>query len=414
MEDFLPFTPVILTITALSSYLREMLESDEILQDVWVKGEISNFSRYRSGHLYFTLKDNDSQIKAVMWKQSTLRLRFDPQDGQAVEAHGAISFYANSGQVQLYIDAMRPAGEGTLFQQFLRLKARLEAEGLFDQARKRPLPSFPKHIGVVTSPSGAALHDILNTLGRRLPTLRVTLAPTVVQGVDAPAGIVKSIKQLCQLADLDLIIVARGGGSIEDLWAFNDEAVARAIAASRLPVISGVGHETDFSIADFVADLRAPTPTAAAELATPITKIDLLAGLQATIQNLDAVLVEKVRKLETDLHMANLELKRNSPLQRVYNNLQRHDDLRERLDRAVAAQLKTRALATAGLRARLEALNPTAVLSRGFAIVTDSQTGHIIARTTQTISGQPILIRFQDGTTSATVSSPPGGTHANQ
>lgn len=414
MDDFLPFTPVVMTITALSNYLRKMLESDEILQDVWVKGEISNFSPSRSGHIYFTLKDNESQLRAVMWKQSALRLRFDPQDGQAVEAHGYISFYASNGQLQLYVDSMRPAGEGTLFQEFSRLKARLEGEGLFDQARKKVLPSFPRHIGVVTSPSGAALQDILNTLGRRLPLLRVSLAPTAVQGAEAPAGIVKALNQLNQIADLDLIIVARGGGSIEDLWAFNDENVARTIAASRLPVISGVGHETDFTIADFVADLRAPTPTAAAELSTPITRLDLLANLQAAAQNLDQLLSEKLRSLSADLQIASLELRRNSPMQRVYNNIQRHDDLRERLDRAVQAQLKAKELAVAALGARLDALNPAAVLSRGFAIVSSANTGKIVAKTTQTFAGQSILIRFQDGTTSATVQDPSGGTHANQ
>lgn len=414
MDDFLPFTPVVMTITALSNYLRKMLESDEILQDVWVKGEISNFSPSRSGHIYFTLKDNESQLRAVMWKQSALRLRFDPQDGQAVEAHGYISFYASNGQLQLYVDSMRPAGEGTLFQEFSRLKARLEGEGLFDQARKKVLPSFPRHIGVVTSPSGAALQDILNTLGRRLPLLRVSLAPTAVQGAEAPAGIVKALHQLNQIADLDLIIVARGGGSIEDLWAFNDENVARTIAASRLPVISGVGHETDFTIADFVADLRAPTPTAAAELSTPITRLDLLANLQAAAQNLDQLLSEKLRSLSADLQIASLELRRNSPMQRVYNNIQRHDDLRERLDRAVQAQLKAKELAVAALGARLDALNPAAVLSRGFAIVSSANTGKIVAKTTQTFAGQSILIRFQDGTTSATVQDPSGGTHANQ
>ncbi len=414
MDDFLPFTPVVMTITALTNYLRKMLESDEILQDVWVKGEISNFSPSRSGHIYFTLKDNESQLRAVMWKQSALRLRFDPQDGQAVEAHGYISFYASNGQLQLYVDSMRPAGEGTLFQEFSRLKARLEGEGLFDQARKKVLPSFPRHIGVVTSPSGAALQDILNTLGRRLPLLRVSLAPTAVQGAEAPAGIVKALHQLNQIADLDLIIVARGGGSIEDLWAFNDENVARTIAASRFPVISGVGHETDFTIADFVADLRAPTPTAAAELSTPITRLDLLANLQAAAQNLDQLLSEKLRSLSADLQIASLELRRNSPMQRVYNNIQRHDDLRERLDRAVQAQLKAKELAVAALGARLAALNPTAVLSRGFAIVSSASTGKIISKTTQTLAGQSILIRFQDGTTPAIVQDPSGGTHANQ
>ncbi|MFZ3071022.1 MAG: exodeoxyribonuclease VII large subunit, partial [Anaerolineaceae bacterium] len=273
MQGFDFLKPPIFTITALNNYLRELLESDEILQDLWVRGEIFNYSQPRSGHLYFTLKDAEAQVRCVMWKNSAMRLRFDPADGMAVEAHGSMSVYSAQGQVQLYIDAMRPAGEGALFQEFLRLKARLEAEGLFDPAHKRPLPELPRHIGIVTSPSGAALQDILQTLGRRLPILKVTLAASPVQGIEAPPGIIHALARLNDLPDLDLIILARGGGSVEDLWAFNDENVARTIYSSRVPVISGIGHETDFTIADFVADLRAPTPTGAAELATPITSV---------------------------------------------------------------------------------------------------------------------------------------------
>ena len=257
MEGFDFFQPIVFTVTALNAYLRELLETDEVLQDLWVRGEISNFSQPRSGHLYFTLKDSEAAMRCVMWKPSAMRLRFAPADGMLVEAHGALSIYPAQGQVQLYVDALRPAGEGALYQEFLRLRARLEAEGLFDPSHKRPLPRLPKHIGVITSATGAALHDILQTLNRRLPTLRVTVAPTPVQGVDAPAGIIAALKRLNALPDLDLIILARGGGSIEDLWAFNDENVARAIYASRIPIISGVGHETDFTIADFVADPRA-------------------------------------------------------------------------------------------------------------------------------------------------------------
>jgi len=413
MEDFLPFTPTVLTVTALSNYLREVLESDPVLQDIWVKGEISNFSRPKSGHFYFTLKDNESQVRAVMWKQSALRLRFDPQDGMAVEAHGSMSLYAAGGQVQLYLDTMRPAGEGCLYQEFLRLKARLEAEGLFDPAHKRPLPELPRHIGLVTSPTGAAVQDMLNTLSRRLPWLRVTLAPTSVQGVDAPPGIINALSQLNQLRDLDLIIVARGGGSIEDLWAFNDEGVARAIAAANVPVISGVGHETDFTIADFVADLRAPTPTAAAELATPLTKLDLLGSLQSAQQALDLTLKETIQTASNELRVAALELRRNSPLQRVYNNLQRHDDLRERLERSIQTQLKSRQQSFGAAQARLEALNPAAVLSRGFAIVTDAATGQIIAKTTQARPRQAIKIHLQDGVAPAAFSDSLGGPHAN-
>lgn len=414
MNPFVPFTPVVMTITALSHYLRELIDTDEILRDVWVKGEISNFTQARSGHLYFTLKDNDSQLKAVMWKQSALRLRFAPQDGQSVEAHGSISYYPATGQVQLYVDTLRPLGEGALFQEFLRLKSRLEAEGLFDTSRKRSLPSFPKHIGVVTSPSGAALQDILNTLGRRLPTLRVTLAPTAVQGVDAPAGILQALGQLNAIADLDLIIVARGGGSIEDLWAFNDEKVARAIAESRLPVISGIGHETDFTIADFVADVRAPTPTAAAELATPITSLDLHATLQNTSLLLDRLLSAKLQTLTSETRLAELNLKRNSPLQRVNNNMQWHDELSARLERALNSQFRQKMVRLDALSARLEILNPLAVLSRGFAIVTDTTTGQIISTAVQTHAGQTVHIRFQDDSISALVSNDQGGTDANQ
>jgi exodeoxyribonuclease VII large subunit len=212
--DFPPLQPMVFTVTTLSNYLREVLETDEILRDVWVRGEISNFSQPRSGHLYFTLKDSEAQLRCVMWKSQTFALRFNPKDGQSVEAHGAISFYPAGGQVQLYVDEMQPVGEGQLYQEFLRLKARLEAEGLFAAELKRPLPQFPRHIGIITSPSGAALQDILNTLRRRLPLVRVTLAPTTVQGAEAPAGIVAALQSLNSLPDLDLIILARGGGSI--------------------------------------------------------------------------------------------------------------------------------------------------------------------------------------------------------
>ena len=320
--DFPPLQPMIFSVTSLTNYLREVLETDEILRDVCVRGEISNFSQPRSGHLYFTLKDNDSQLRCVMWKGQTFRLRFNPKDGQSVEAHGAMSFYPAGGQVQLYVDGMQPVGEGQLYQEFLRRKARLEAEGLFAPELKRPIPQFPHHIGVVTSPSGAALQDILNTLRRRLPLARVTLAPTAVQGAEAPAGIVSGLESLNALPDLDLIIIARGGGSIEDLWSFNDEAVAYAIRASRVPVISGVGHETDFTITDFAADLRAPTPTAAAELATPITSADLAAELLAINQSLVMGLKTRLTSLRQDLLLAENRLQRHSPAQRVRTYLQ--------------------------------------------------------------------------------------------
>jgi exodeoxyribonuclease VII large subunit len=269
MEQLPLFQPPAWTVSDLTRYLRELLENDFNLQDLWVEGEVSNISRPSSGHLYFTLKDAGASLRCVMWRNAVLRQAYLPGDGEAVEVHGAIGVYEAGGIYQLYADLLRPAGEGALFQEFLRLKARLEAEGLFDPARKRPLPAWPATIGIVTSPTGAALRDMLDTTRRRFPLARVVLAPTPVQGDEAPAGIVSALERLNRLVGPALILLARGGGSIEDLWAFNDERVVRAVVASQAPVITGVGHETDFTLADFAADLRAPTPTAAAELATP-------------------------------------------------------------------------------------------------------------------------------------------------
>ena len=400
---------LIFSVTSLNNYLRELLETDEVLQDLWVRGEISNFSQPRSGHLYFTLKDSEAQIRCVMWKNSALRLRFSPADGMQVEGHGAMSIYPAQGQVQLYLDALRPAGEGALYQEFLRLKARLEAEGLFDPEHKRPLPSLPRHIGVVTSPTGAALQDILQTLSRRLPILRVTIAPTPVQGAEAPPGIVAALRHLNQLEDLDLIILARGGGSIEDLWAFNDESVARAIYNSRVPVISGVGHETDFTIADFVADLRAPTPTGAAELATPITAQELSLSLRSASDQLDARLNELLSSARQSLALAQAELRRSSPRAFLQNALQRLDETQARLERLGHNQLEARNLRLASSVSRLNALSPQAVLRRGYAIITDQHSGVLISRASQTQPGQELLLRLQDGLIPAQVTAKPTG-----
>ena len=402
--DFPPLQPMVFTVTSLSAYLREMLESDEILRDVWVRGEISNFSQPRSGHLYFTLKDSEAQLRCVMWKSHAFRLRFSPQDGQSVQAHGAMSLYPAGGQVQLYIDEMQPVGEGQLYQEFLRLKAQLEAEGLFAPELKRPLPRLPRHIGVVTSPSGAALQDILNTLRRRLPLARVTLAPTAVQGAEAPAGIVSALQGLSSLPDLNLIILARGGGSIEDLWAFNDKAVAYAIRGARVPVISGVGHETDFTIADFASDLRAPTPTGAAELATPVTIAELSEKLRLFDQSLNLTLTARLENLRQELLLAENRLQRHSPAQRVRVYLQFQDETRERLERAMSHYLSQRRLNLQNLTSRLESVSPMAVLRRGFAIVSDAQTRALISRRGQTHPNQPIQIQLSDGSVAATIS----------
>lgn len=395
--------PIIYSISQLTAYLRELLETDDVLQDVWVKGEISNLSRPGSGHLYFTLKDSSASMRCVMWKAHSLRLNFSPRDGMAVEAHGSMNIYEVGGQVQLYIDTMRPAGEGALYQEFMRLKAKLEAEGLFDEAHKRPIPDFPKVIGVVTSASGAALQDILNTLSRRLPLAKVYLASTQVQGVDAPAGIIKAIEQLNVLVAPDVILVARGGGSIEDLWAFNDEQVARAIYNSQAPVISGVGHETDFTIADFVADLRAPTPTGSAELATQISIADLATALRDSKQLLASVMEEKLAENALSLERLNESLVRLSPTMKIFNYRQRLDELAARVERALQNLQNSNRLRLASLNSRLESLNPTAVLKRGYAIVTREVDGRVISQRNQVRPGENVNIQVSDGTLPATI-----------
>src|SRR5512134_3147853 len=287
------------TVSKLTFYIRKLLEENEVLQDVWVQGEISNLSRPASGHVYFTLKDASAALKCVMWKTSASRLGIALQDGMEVEVHGKVGVYEVSGQYQLYADQIRPVGEGALYQEFMRLKAMLEAEGLFAPERKRPIPMFPQTIGIVTSATGAALRDMLNTLRRRLPLVQVILAPSPVQGVEAPPALVKAIQSLNRQSPdqpfPDVILLARCGGSIEDLWAFNDERVVRAVAASNVPIICGVGHETDFTLCDFAADLRAPTPTAAAELATQITIQDLAAA----VSNLQSLMITRALDLIT-------------------------------------------------------------------------------------------------------------------
>ena len=313
MEQFSFFQPNnILSVSQLTTYLRGLLESDEILQDVWVEGEMSNFSRPSSGHLYFTLKDQDAAVRCVMWRNAAMRLASLPREGLAVQVHGSMSVYEVSGQVQLYVDTMKPAGEGALYQEFLRLKAKLEAEGLFDPERKRPLPALPRTIGVVTSPTGAAFQDMLNTISRRYPVAEVILSPTLVQGIDAPASIVAALVNLNKQAHPDVILIGRGGGSIEDLWAFNDEAVARAVAASEAPIISGVGHETDFTLSDFAADHRAPTPTAAAELATP-DKVELLGAIAEAANRQTLLIREVLTDLRWDTSQLQTRLDRLSP-----------------------------------------------------------------------------------------------------
>jgi exodeoxyribonuclease VII large subunit len=382
------------TVSKLTFYIRKLLEEDEILQDVWVQGEISNLSRPASGHVYFTLKDSSAALKCVMWKTSAARLGIPLQDGKAVEVHGKIGVYEVSGQYQLYADQIRPVGEGALYQEFMRLKAMLEAEGLFASERKRPIPIFPQKIGIITSATGAALRDMLNTLRRRLPLVQVILAPSPVQGIEAPPALVKAIQAL-NLQFPDVIILARGGGSIEDLWAFNDERVVRAVALSEVPVICGVGHETDFTLSDFAADLRAPTPTAAAELATQFTVQDL-AGTVSNLQSrMNKSVVEYLNVQKNVLASLLTQMKYVSPDRRIQSERQHVDELARRAYSSLFHHIQLQSTHVRGMQRRLEALNPNAVLARGYAVVTRKEDGSVVSRVSQ--ASDEMKVRVSDG-----------------
>jgi exodeoxyribonuclease VII large subunit len=389
------FPPGAWTVTEVNRYLRDLLESDHNLADLWIQGEISNFSKPRSGHIYFTLKDERAAMRCVMWRNNAQRLAYLPKDGDSVEVHGSISVYETGGQYQLYADTIKPLGEGALYQEFLRLKSKLEAEGLFDEERKRPIPRWPTRIGIVTSPTGAALRDVLDTLRRRYPLVEVILAPSAVQGREAPAGIIAGLRDLNRAAVPDVILLARGGGSIEDLWAFNDEGVARAIAASEVPLITGVGHETDFTIADFVADLRAPTPTAAAELATP-NRDDLIVDLNEATQRLAQITLMGVGDQRWRLNDLVHRLKRLSPEARIQSDRQRLDELTNRAATSLAHHLDLLRAHLNAAEQRLTDLNPHTVLSRGYALVSKAD-GRNVRSVDQVEAGDPLNVQVSDG-----------------
>jgi exodeoxyribonuclease VII large subunit len=359
------------TVARITSYLKDILESDALLADIWISGEISNMSGSSAGHLYFTLKDKTSQMRCVLFNRK--RLNIDIENGLAVVAHGSISIYEVSGAVQLYVDMIQPTGLGVLNMEFERLKAKLAEEGLFEPSRKRPLPAFPEKIGIVTSPGGAVLHDITNIISRRYPIVELVLAPTTVQGESAVPGIINALNALNDRGDIDLIIIARGGGSIEDLWAFNDENVARAIYSSKSPVISGVGHDTDFTIADFVADKRAPTPSAAAELAVP-NRDEIEAHLQSYIATMTASLSNSIER----------ERQHADELYATASN-QAHNGISVNIERLRGQELK------------LDSLSPMATLERGYALVQSHANDEVISNISQVERGDMITVQVSDG-----------------
>ena len=388
------FSSIHLTVSQLTFRIRKLLEGDLEMQDVWVEGEISNLSRPNSGHIYFTLKDKNASLKCMMWKPDAARLRVNLQDGMAVEAHGRLTVYEPQGSYQLAVNLIQPKGEGALYQEFLRLKAMLEAEGLFDPEHKRTIPQFPRKIGIVTSQTGAALRDMLNTIRRRLPLARVILAPSPVQGLDAPPALVKAIQSLNH-QNPDVILLARGGGSIEDLWAFNDERIVRAVVNSKAPVISGVGHETDFTLCDFSADLRAPTPTAAAELATPITILDLGSELLSARARLIDLTLNLLAEQKAVISSMAARLKYVSPERQLQSEYQHLDEFSRRAYSALTHRIQLQTSNVDGISKRLQSLNPQGILSRGYAIITRKDDGAVVSKTSQ--AHGEMKVRVSDG-----------------
>lgn len=395
--------PRIFSVREVTDRIRDVLARDEVFSDLWVAGEVSNFRRSGAGHAYFTLKEEGAALECVAWRSNVDRWPYTPRDGEAVLIHGYISFYQDAGRLQLYVDLVEPAGLGRLYVEFQALKERLEREGLFAPERKRPLPPFPQVVGVVTSPHAAAFQDILRTLKARFPPVEVVLAPARVQGEEAPGEIVAALQALGQRPEVDVIILARGGGSLEDLWAFNDEAVARAVAASPHPVVAGIGHETDFTIADFAADWRVATPTAAAAAVVP-DRGDLLAALAERRRRLDQGVMARLREARRALEMRQEALAFRSPAHQLARQRQRVDELERLLGLRMGHHLDLLRRELATLATRLRGADPTALLARGYALVFRREDGQLVRSVRQVTAGQALTVRVSDGQFGVSVS----------
>ena len=390
-----------LSVTAVNGYIKRLINQDEILSSIAVRGEISNFKRHSAGHLYFTLKDDGAEIAAIMFRGDAQRMNFNPTDGMRVVIYGSIDVYEKSGRYQLYARTMVSDGIGAMALAFERLKKKLEAEGLFAAERKRPMPKFPERIGVITAPTGAAIRDILNITGRRYPQAEIRIYPSLVQGADAPASLCMGMEYFNAEGLCDVIIIGRGGGSAEDLWAFNDETLVRTVAASKIPVISAVGHETDFTLCDFAADKRAPTPSAAAELAVPDMRAlsDFVEGckkrLDTTVGN---ILTTKTNILES----RNQALMARSPEARFMRMRDSISNGEKRLHSGIENIYGKRLSAYDGLVKRLDALNPLSILNRGYSAVKNSD-GEIVGRVENMTPGQTVTLIMADGSAKAQV-----------
>ena len=380
------------SVSQITRYLKDSLEADFFLNDLWMRGEVSNLTRSAAGHFYFTLKDSASQVRCVMFRPAHGGEHL--AEGGAVIAHGRVSLYEVRGDLQLIADLAQPEGVGELHLELERLKVKLEAEGLFQVSRKRPLPVFPKRIGVATSPTGAVWHDIQNIIRRRYPLVELAFAPTPVQGDAAAGGIVDAFDALNAEDDIDLVILARGGGSLEDLWPFNEETVARAIYASRAPVISAVGHETDFTIADMVADCRAPTPSAAAELAAP-DQDELLERVESRQRSIFQWVSGDLSDRSRDVDQTAWRLQRYAP--DIPSWRQRVDDLSQANARALDSYLTLRGERIGALEMRLASLNPSSVLARGYAVVQRQDTLEPVTSVEQVSPGDDLDITVAGG-----------------
>ena len=384
----------ITTVSELNNYLKRSFDSNQVLSDIWIKGEISNFKLHFSGHMYFTLKDEASALKCVMFKSYASYMRFVPSDGMKVVCHGRISVFERDGTYQLYPDSMISDGVGDLYVAYEKLKAKLEAEGLFDEKYKKALPLYPKKIGVVTSPTGAAIRDIINVITRRSKSAEILIFPVLVQGEGAKESISEAIYNINKYKMCDVIITGRGGGSIEDLWPFNEEIVARAIFDSDIPVISAVGHETDFTISDFVADMRAPTPSAAAELAVRDDK-DIIANIESAKRTIAALISKKITQSKYSLKLIT-----ETPVfkdKTAFINIRREyiDDCLKLITDCAVKKKETSQFEFANLISRLEALSPLAVLKRGYSSV--EHNGIIIKNADDLKRDDIINIRFYNG-----------------
>lgn len=394
--------PLVLSVSQLNRYVKSRMDADENLFNVFLVGEISNFTdHYKTGHFYFSLKDEEAQIKAVMFRQNALKVKFRPENGLRVIVRGRVSLYEAAGSYQVFVDDMQPDGVGALNLAFEQLKERLEREGLFDAAHKKPLPRFPERIGVITSETGAAVQDILNILGRRFPYAQVVLAPVLVQGEGAPAQLIDALQSFNAFKNVDVIILGRGGGSAEDLWAFNDERLAYAVYRSQIPVISAVGHETDFTICDFVADLRAPTPSAAAELAVP-DQMQLRAEIHTLLSRMQRTVTNNLREQRLRLEQSTQKSVLKNP--NLYFDTKRMQLISvstqfDALEKTILHRARIRLQENA---AKLQALSPLSVLARGYSVTTLAD-GTVVHSANQLSENTEITVQLTDGKAACTV-----------